>query len=537
MAGVGFELKKLFRRRAGYLNTLKAYATTAAVTEGPLVLGIVMLLTTRLLLRLWHASYSDQEIYLITTTYIMVFSLIVSNVFLMLVSRFISDCIYEERKERILPSFFSVTAYLLVIGGVIAFVYLLLIDVPLLHKLLNFLEFEVMLVVWTQMAYLSAIKKYLRVLTGFLVAALVAIAGSALLMAGGVEPLTAAFVGSTAGYVLMMVIYLQELVSFYPRGPMSLAVLFPYFQKYGSLVACGFLSAFALFGHNFVYWFSPYRTEVIENMVYCMKYDVAAFWASLTIIPFLVIFVVALEVNFYKAYRTYFDTILYGGTLQDIRNENRNLGRTLFRELAHAFELQFFVELLCIVFLGDFLSYWTFDLEMLSIFQYLCMGYCFYVLVKSLTILLLYFDDRTGAVMVMGLFAGLSVLFSVAVMFFGIEWYGMGFLAAGVVSSVVGLVYLRRFLDRLEYHVFCRQPLFYEEPQGIFIKLAELINEQDRRVSLVHQYRDGTGHRRKRGSNGTGGQRGLDRDADAHVDDGQEPPCEARGADGEPNDR
>ncbi len=507
MAGVGFELKKLFRRRAGYLSTLKAYATTAAVTEGPMVLGIVMLFTTRMLLRLWHASYSDQEIYLITTTYIMVFSLIISNIFLMLVSRFISDCIYEDRKERILPSFFSITAYLLVIGGVIAFIYLLLIDVPLLHKLLNFLQFEVMLVVWVQMSYLSAIKKYLRVLTGFLAAALLAIAGSALLMVAGIEPLTAAFIGSTAGYALMMILYLQELINFYPRGPMSLVVLFPYFQKYGSLIACGFLSAFALFGHNFVYWFSPYRTEVIENMVYCMKYDVACFWASLTIIPFLVIFVVALEVNFYKAYRTYFDTILYGGTLQDVRNENGNLGRTLFRELAHVFELQFFVELLCITFLGDFLSYWSFDLEMLSIFQYLCVGYCFYVLVKSITILLLYFDDRKGAVMVMGLFAGLSVALSIAVMFLGIEWYGMGFLAAGAISAVFGLIYLKRFLRRLEYHVFCQQPLFYEEPRGIFVELATLINEQDRRVSLVHRYRKDARDRTRRGSDGKGGSR------------------------------
>lgn len=49
MAGVGFELKKLFRRRGGYMNALRAYATTAMVTEGPMVLCIVMLFSTRLL--------------------------------------------------------------------------------------------------------------------------------------------------------------------------------------------------------------------------------------------------------------------------------------------------------------------------------------------------------------------------------------------------------------------------------------------------------------------------------------------------------
>ena len=87
MAGVGFELKKLFRRKGGYMNTLKAYTVTAVVTEGPMVLCMVMLYAVRRLLRLWGAVYGTQEIYLITTTYIMIFSLILSNTFLMFVSR------------------------------------------------------------------------------------------------------------------------------------------------------------------------------------------------------------------------------------------------------------------------------------------------------------------------------------------------------------------------------------------------------------------------------------------------------------------
>ena len=82
---------------------------------------------------------------------------------------------------------------------------------------------------------------------------------------------------------------------------MRLGTLLPYVGQYRSLMLTGFLSALGLFGHNFVYWCSDYHTRVIPRMVYCMKYDVAAFFASLTIVPYLVIFVVALEVNFYKA--------------------------------------------------------------------------------------------------------------------------------------------------------------------------------------------------------------------------------------------
>lgn len=487
MAGVGFELKKLFRRRGGYMNTLKAYGVTAVVTEGPMVLSMVMLFAQRRLLRLWGAVYGTQEIYLITTTYIMIFSLILSNTFLMFVSRFISDCVYEGHKDRILPSFFSIISYLLVLGGLAGGIYLLFLDIPLLHKVLNFLQFEIMLVLWVQMSYLSAIKKYMKVLTGFLLAALAAIGLSVLFLVLGMEPLTAVFLGSTLGYFVLMVLYVQELIGFYPAGPMSLVILFPYLDKYKILIGVGFFTALGLFGHNFVFWFSEYRIEVIDHMVYCMKYDVACFYASLTIIPFLVIFVVALEVNFYKAYRKYFDTILYGGTLSDIRTENKTMSRTLFRELAHVFELQFFVEVLCVTFLGNFLQSAGFDREMLIIFRYLCVGYCFYVLVKSLIILFLYFDERRGALLLALMFAVLSILLAAATLPFGIEAYGLGFLGAGVVTSVTGLALLYRYLGRLEYQVFCRQPLFYEEPQGIFKQIADYVERKDLRVFQVHE--------------------------------------------------
>lgn len=207
-------------------------------------------------------------------------------------------------------------------------------------------------------------------------------------------------------------------------------------------------------------------------MIYCMKYDVPCFFASLTIVPFLIIFVVSLEVNFYKAYRRYFDTIQYGGALSNIRLERTGMEKTLFRELAHVFEVQFFVEILCISFVGNFLGAVGFDREMLIIFRYLCFGYCFYMLLKSLIILMLYFDDRKGACLFSFVFAMLSVLFSVIALHFDIEAYGLGFLLAAVITSAGGLVYLHRYILKLEYHIFCEQPLFYEEGNGIFQRMS-----------------------------------------------------------------
>ena len=71
------------------------------------------------------------------------------------------------------------------------------------------------------------------------------------------------------------------------------------------------------------------------------------------------------------------------------------------------------------------------------------------MLLKSLIILMLYFDDRKGACLFSMGFAVLSVLFSVIALRFDIEAYGIGFLAAAVVTYVCGLVYLHRYIQKL----------------------------------------------------------------------------------------
>lgn len=477
MAGVGFELKKMFRKKGGFFSVLKGYAVSAMVTEGPMLLCIIMLFGIRGLLKLFDSSYAVQEDYLITTTYIMTFSLIFSNTVLMFISRFVSNCIYENKIKSIMPSFYAILFWVLLFSGIISLIYMFYLEKPLDHKILNWAQFMIMEILWIQMSYLSAIKKYMRVLMGFIVAAITAIALAMVFLLGGMEPLVSAYLAAVLGFSVMAIMYMQEMIRYFPKGEINLFIFFPALDKYKDLLLTGFLTTIGLYGHTMVFWFSDYGIQVTPGMVYCMKYDISGYFASLTIIPFLIIFVVSLEVNFYNCYKRYFDTILYGGTYEDIRFENFTLKKTLFRELAHVFEIQFFIEMICILFLGSFLSTIGFDREMLVMFRYLCMGYTFYALSKSLMIVLMYFDDRIGALKVSALFAITSVGFSVVTLELGIDTFGLGFVAAAVLASIYGLYLLYRYVNRLEYHVFCNQPLFEEKEDGFFTTLGGKLNE------------------------------------------------------------
>ena len=478
MAGVGFELKRMFKKKGGFFSVLKGYTVSAMVTEGPMLLCIVMLFAIRLLLKLFGASYAEQENYLITTTYIMTFSLMFSNTILMFISRFVSNCIYENETNKIMPSFYAVLFWVLLIFGLISGVYMFYLEKSPLHKLMNWLQFMIMMIVWIQMAYLSAIKKYMRVLMGFIVASISAIVLAAILMLLGMELLLAAFFACVLGYSVMALMYMQEMIQYFPPGKVNLFIFFAAIDKYKDLLLTGFLTSLGLFGHTMVFWFSDYGVQVSRGMVYCMKYDIASYFASLTIIPFMITFVVSLEVNFYQCYKRYFDTILYDGTYEDIKFENYTLKKTLFREIAHVFEVQFFLEIICIIFLGNFLATTGFDREMLVIFRYLCMGYTFYVLAKTTIIILMYFDDRISALKVSALFAATSIGFSLITLAIGMDAYGLGFVAAAVVTAIYGLILLYRYVQHLEYHVFCSQPLFATADEGRFARLGGKLDEK-----------------------------------------------------------
>lgn len=476
MAGVGFELKKVFRDNGGMLNSLRAFSLTAVVTEGPMILTMVMLWANRTLLKYFSASYRTEEIYIFSVTYIMIFSLILSNTVLMFTDRFISDSIYQKRIERIMPSFFGVIFILLLVGIPIAYIYLATIPMSLSYKISALLGFSAMLVIWVQMAYLSAIRQYTYELVGFFAGCIMSILASMILILLGVDLLLSVMWATCIGFLVMLVMFTMELLAFFPMKDYDIFCFIPALDDYKILIAIGFLMALGLYGHNFVFWLSSFADHVFPTGVFCTKYDVPTFFATLTIIPLLVRFVVSLETSFSTKNKTYFDTILAGGRYEDIAIAKDDLVSTLYRELARTMEFQLVFTLLSVTFLGNVLGSLGLDEAMLGIFRILCFGYCIYGMVKSMTIILLYFDDRTGALSASILFTTSSILLSVVTLFLPVSLWGTGFLAGTVITFIYLVWRVKYIMDHLEYMVFCRQPLFIDNTLKPFARLKMSID-------------------------------------------------------------
>lgn len=115
MAGIGFELKKLFQKR-GLAATAKAYGYAGVICTGPMLLGIVLLVGIAFICDHTGATRHNRELLNCMITYTLLASLTVTSFFSMVVTRYIADMLYEERHEAVLFSFWGSTAILLVVG-------------------------------------------------------------------------------------------------------------------------------------------------------------------------------------------------------------------------------------------------------------------------------------------------------------------------------------------------------------------------------------------------------------------------------------
>ena len=166
MAGIGFELKRLFRRK-GLFATMRAYGYAGIVCTGPMLLGVLLQVGILVLCGLWGVGRANQDLLVCMVTYTLLASLTLTSFFSMPVTRCLADMLFAEREDEILPSFWGSNAIMLVAGTVLYGVFLLFSGATLLQGLLCLWLFNIMIVNWNGMSYLTAIKDYRGILCSF----------------------------------------------------------------------------------------------------------------------------------------------------------------------------------------------------------------------------------------------------------------------------------------------------------------------------------------------------------------------------------
>lgn len=475
MAGVGFELKKVFAGKSLSSKVL-GYSCAAVIVSGP------MFLVTGMLLVLQQISYrsSDENWVLLLTmiTYAMIGSLLSSSLMTHVAARWSADAIYRDDMGRVLPSLYGSEVIIVLVCGTIYGLIISTAEVPLEVKIVNWLAWLSITTVYNELGFMTAIKKFMNVIVTFIAGIAVTVI-SALIFTTvmKIEVLVGIQFSIFLGFGVISCGYAFCLHREIPGGYGSYFRFAEYFDNYPELLFCGFFTMATCFVHVVVMWFGNYGNHITGLLYSSPVYEASTFYAYLVSVPTSILFVVSIETNFYSKFRSYFFTVSQNGLLKDISRARDVMIETLKNELLR-------LELVQVVFLMAYMALMRFYLSLIGftqtilvMFFLLCIGYAAEGIGSSFALLLLYFDDRKGSVLVS--FSSFVVTLAVSVLTLdNPSLYGLGMTCGGLTMLILGAVRLIYYVGNLDEHVFSSQPIFMVEKKDWFVRHILRLDEK-----------------------------------------------------------
>ena len=448
MAGLGFELRKVYNK-GSFLAKQKAYGYAGIIYVGPMILGILLILAVVYLSVFGRFGNSERDHLLGLISYSILASLAITNIFSMVVTRYVSDMLYEEKFERVLPSYFSSGAMMLGIGFVSYGLFLFLSGIPLLEIVLNLLLFSELCLIWHAVNYLTAVKDYRSILKTFAMAILITLGAGFLALSLSIP--YGLLLSTCIAYAYILIQMIRIMYRYFPKSYEANFEFLIWFDEYFNLFKVGIYLFIGLFAHIVINWFGPLSKGIGGLFRTAPVYDVSAMLAYLVTLVSTVSFVVSVEVVFYPKFRKYYQLYDGVGSVDKINQTEVDMLRTLRNELKYLSWKQLLATLLArfvgIVLLGVLPL--GFNSQMKGYFQTLCLGYGVYAVGNINLLMLLYFVDYEGAKRCARWFAVLSAVFSIFTQFMDTTFIGYGFLLAGLVLYLTTTTRLSEYTKEL----------------------------------------------------------------------------------------
>jgi len=452
MAGIGFRLRNLMNDES-YSGLLKAYTFAGIISSGPWILSIVGILLIGLLNT--ENGYTQAFVgeFQISVTYLMAFSLLLTSPLQLMFTRFISDRVYEEKEDWVLPNLLGAILLVVVISGVLAIILLnSVFNGSVLYRVLMLTGFVILSVIWIVVIILSGLKAHGGILLAFLVGYGITVGASLKLKVFGLEGLLGGFVVGQ-GVMLFMLLYL--VLRAYTSTQLIAFDFLRRDQIYLSLVATGFFYNLAIWVDKLLFWFNPQTSiAIIAPLRGSELYDMPIFLAYLSILPGMATFLIRMETDFAEQYQLFYHAIKEGTPLHGISQIYEDMCQVIRRGFLEIFKVQG-VTVIILLALGEPLLKWVHispNYQMLLNIDLVAVG--IQVLLLAELNLLFYFDYRLDALYLCLLFALSNILFTLLSQVMGPIFYGYGFAGAVVLSTLVGMYILSRRLDKLMYETF-----------------------------------------------------------------------------------
>lgn len=459
MAGIGFELRKIFGKKTLFSNTWGViYATMTTV--GPSIMFLLLLFSIRIVMNRYHATELEMNFFTASFTYVFMLAIILSAFLNTVVSRYVSDQIFEKKEDDICASMFGVLTIGSAGAGILAAVlcaFLYAKDQPSIVFLLGYYLLALLATnCYNLITYVSALKEYKEVTSSYFLGILVTILMFLLLHNGvGVHLIMAVYWALDAGFFVINLILVYWCVKAFGKPSKKYFEFMHYFKKYPKLMISGLCYILGFYISNIVYWFASDMKMIVSIFHVAPNYDMAIFLATLINMSAMIIFEVKTETTFYEKYVSYL-SVLNQGTYELIEKERQSMQNTINLQLFFVYEVQLIITIILICLANIVYPYFGINAQILNMFILLSMGlYCTFCMYFTI-VFLYYFEDHTAACLAPVVFFVIVLIGSLICACLGSPYYPIPVLAGSLAGWIVSFVSLRRRIKNLNAYLLCQ---------------------------------------------------------------------------------
>lgn len=161
MAGIGVKLTNIYKKNTLTTDIIGVGYSTV-VTIAPMLVVIGALVLMEYFLDFSSVAYITRELFSCTVLYIFIFSLLTASPFNSVLSKYMSDVIYEEKYEDILPCYYVGMFMNILLSSVLGIIFcvreVIVGKVDIIYVFTGYCGYIALVLVFYSMLYLSICK-------------------------------------------------------------------------------------------------------------------------------------------------------------------------------------------------------------------------------------------------------------------------------------------------------------------------------------------------------------------------------------------
>lgn len=455
MAGIGFELQKLYEGKKGF-SKIKAYFFATLISSGPWIFSIICLVAIGLLS---GAFFQDAALERFSALIVYCFagSLILTGPIQFVLTRYLADKIFLKQMDRLLPALLSMLFVTVCLTLPVGTFFAIQFKLELVRAVFGVFFFMVISCIWVMMDFLSCLKNYKAITNGFLLGVLITLV---MVVADVLWLRWPLIIFYALGQFTIFLLLMRSIFKEFRYSIFFIREVFQYYRQFPSIMVIGLFYSGGIWIDKIIYWITRGApVDKLHGTFYAYPvYDISFYIAYLTIIPTLAHFIIRIETDFYLKYRAFYDSIVKK-PLAEIEENKRKMSSSFSRSFVELFVIQMIISGLVYVFAAEILTFFGAPLSFLPAFRNLAFAACFHVMFLFTVIFMMYFDLRRTTTWIVSIFFVLNVVLTYQTSRMDDRFIGFGYMAALVIPMIIGVTIMIFRLRNLEYIIFRNQPV------------------------------------------------------------------------------